>query len=160
MDIAEERAACTMCTAVAGGAEFVVYADDSVIGFLDRDPASVGHTVVTTREHIHYIDEVPAAQAHHLLAVVQRLGAVISALHPPEAGAGMFLTDGEADFREAPHVHVHVFCKRRGPEVPPPTRTVAERVVRALETAEAPPLRAPSSHGHRSVFWHEYRETT
>lgn len=155
MDIAEERAACTMCAAVAGGAEFVVHADDSVIAFLDREPASVGHTVVTTREHIHYIDEVPAYQARHLLAVAQRLDAAILTLYPSGADAGMFLTDGEADYREAPHVHVHVFSKRREPGLPPPTSAVAEDVARALETIEALPPRPPVSPGHRSVFWHE-----
>jgi epoxide hydrolase len=160
MDIAEERAACTMCGAVTGRAEFVVYADDSVIAFLDREPASIGHTVVTTREHIHYVDEVPADQARHLLAVVQRLGTAISTLHPPQASTGMFLTDGEADFREAPHVHVHVFSKRREPGVPPPTRAVAEHIARALDTIEAPPPQPPDSPGHRSVFWPEHRETT
>jgi histidine triad (HIT) family protein len=160
MDIAEERAACPMCAAVAGGAEFVVYADDSVIAFLDREPVSIGHTVVTTKDHVHYVDEVPAGQGRHLLAVVQRLSAAISALHPPPTDTGMFLTDGEADFRDAPHVHVHVFAKRREPGVSPPDPAVAKHIVRALEAIEAPPLEPPGSLGHRSVFWPEYRGTT
>lgn len=160
MDIAKEGAACTMCAAVSGDAEFVVYADDSVVAFLDREPVSMGHIVVATREHIHYVDEVPADQARHLLAVVQQLSGAVCALHPPGAGTGMFLTDGEADFRDAPHVHVHVFAKRREPAVPPPAPAVAEHIVRALETIEAPPLEPPPNPGHRSVFWHDYRETT
>lgn len=150
-----EPAACSMCSAVAGAAALPVFSDGSFVAFLDRDPAAVGHVVVTTRQHINYIDEVPAAQAHQLLELVQRLSAAVSSV--AQDSVGIFLTDGEAEFRAAPHVHVHVFPQRRAAGAPAPTAELARTLREALGRVDLSAPDRPGSPGHRSVFWHDVR---
>jgi hypothetical protein len=61
---------CILCAIVSKDAEAsVVYEDDTVLAFMDLQPATTGHLLVVPREHIVYLGEVPAELAAHLFTV-------------------------------------------------------------------------------------------
>ena len=99
---------CVFCAIVSGGAPaFVVHEDGTTLAFLDRSPASDGHTLVVPKLHaedIWAVDEqtfVDVARATHTVGrrIQERLN--------PD-GVTLFQANRRAGWQEVFHLHMHV----------------------------------------------------
>jgi histidine triad (HIT) family protein len=159
---------CPLCSIVSGRVpSHPVYEDEHFLAVLDIRPAAAGHVLLILKAHANYLDDLPPRIGHELLAVAQRLRQAILASDVPSADVKMFLSDGEPDYKQAPHVHVHIFPRNAGDE---PGRDVlapddhleaaAIRIRKGVEATEPVAPVAPESDGHRSIFWRDDKESS
>ena len=103
---------CVFCDIVAGVESAHVVLDDAVVvGFLDRRPLFVGHTLVVPRDHHVTLADVPIGLLGPLFERVQRVSGVMeSAL----GAAGSFVAMNNRVSQSVPHLHVHVVPRTKG----------------------------------------------
>ena len=103
--------ACTFCDIISGNVSaHVVYADDTVVAFLDRAPVFKGHVLVVPRAHVATLVDLPADSIVPFFGLVQRLAAAV-----PEAmdAHGTFVAINDMVSQSVPHLHAHVVPRRR-----------------------------------------------
>lgn len=94
---------CLFCRIAAGLVHaHHVYESPDVVAFLDIHPIRTGHVQVVPREHFPSFDALPAAVAHEIFAVGQRLAPVLRDRCAVERVAFMFTGTDIA------HAHAHV----------------------------------------------------
>ena len=106
---------CVFCDIVRGTAESsTVYADDSVMAFMDIQPVNEGHILVVPKIHAAQLVELDIEAGAQLFRVGMALSRAVrqSAVHCE--GVNLFLADGEAAGQDVFHVHLHVIPRFRG----------------------------------------------
>lgn len=103
---------CVFCAIIAGEQPgHIVFADDSVVAFLDINPLFPGHTLVVPRDHHVTLADLPVDQTPTLFDRVQRLSAIV----PQVLGAqGTFVAMNNIVSQSVPHLHVHVVPRTKG----------------------------------------------
>lgn len=108
-----EATRCPYCRIVAGyEPASVVFADELFVAFMDHRPVSTGHTIIATRGHAHYLDEMDPVVGKKLLQWIHRLADSMRAAGIADDGTRFFLSDGELEYTDIAHVHAHVFPHR------------------------------------------------
>ncbi|WP_169813428.1 HIT family protein [Nocardia vaccinii] len=156
---------CPLCAIVAGHVpSHPIYEDKHTLAVLDRQPAVAGHVLLMLKAHANYLDDLPPEMGRDLLAVTQRLQRAILASDLPGADVKMFLSDGEPDYKHAPHVHVHIFPRDGADEIEPDhvvsddeLAATAARIRQGVRATDPVAPSAPASDGHRSIFWRDMR---
>lgn len=159
---------CPLCAIVAGRVpSHPVYEDEHSLAVLDRRPAAAGHVLLIVKAHVNYLDDLPPRAGHELLAVTQRLRRAILASDVPGADVKMFMSDGEPDYKQAPHVHVHIFPRNGDDEIgrdrvasDEELEATAIRIRKGVEATDPVEPSPPESDGHRSIFWRDARDET
>ena len=106
---------CVFCEIVRGTAQSsTVYADDSVVAFMDIQPVNEGHVLVVPRVHAAQLAELDGGTGAHLFRVAMELSTAIRQSGVRCEGVNFFLADGEAAGQEVFHVHLHVIPRYRG----------------------------------------------
>lgn len=106
---------CVFCEIVGGSAQSsTVYADDSVVAFMDIQPVNEGHILIIPRVHAAYLAELDGETGAHLFSVAMELSRAIRQSEVRCEGINLFLADGEAAGQEVFHVHLHVIPRYRG----------------------------------------------
>jgi histidine triad (HIT) family protein len=103
---------CAFCAIVRGENEdaIVVLEDDRTFAFLDHRPLFPGHTLLTPREHIETLVDVPDDLLPELFGNARLLA------HAMEEGLGAegsFVAINNRVSQSVPHLHVHVVPRRR-----------------------------------------------
>jgi histidine triad (HIT) family protein len=110
---------CVICRILAGElpARFL-YADQTVVSFLDVAPATPGHALVVPRVHRRDLWDIDDEE---LAAVNIAARKVAAALRDVLAAPGMWLhqVSGEAAGQDVFHYHVHVIPRYGGDTVQP-----------------------------------------
>jgi histidine triad (HIT) family protein len=110
---------CVVCKIVAGElpARFL-YADETVVSFLDIAPATPGHALVVPRVHRRDLWEI---EDDELAAVSVTARKVAGALREILTASGMWLhhVSGEAAGQDVFHYHLHVIPRYAGDTVQP-----------------------------------------
>ena len=105
---------CEFCRIASGeGEASVVYRNGSVVAFLDLHPASVGHTLVISREHWETIYEIPEAVLADVFVVVKRVAVAVKRAVGAE-GVNVLQCNERAAFQSVRHFHVHVIPRFEG----------------------------------------------
>ncbi len=107
---------CVFCR-IAQGKEWaaVVWSDEEHIAFMDRYPASRGHTLVAPKRHYRDLLEMGEDDVGRLFASVARVAkAVQRALSP--AGINVLQNNGSAAGQVIFHAHVHIIPRYGNPE--------------------------------------------
>jgi histidine triad (HIT) family protein len=105
---------CEFCKIASGESEAsVVYEDEGVVAFLDLHPASVGHTLVISKEHWETIYEIPTGVLADVFVVVRRVAVAVKGAVEAE-GVNVIQSNGRAAFQYVRHFHVHVIPRFRG----------------------------------------------
>jgi len=103
---------CPFCAIARGElAASIVLRDEKVCAFLDTRPVFKGHVLVTPREHVADLLELPRELMEPLLAAVQRIARAV------ETGLeadGSFVAVNTKISQSVPHLHVHVVPRRKG----------------------------------------------
>ena len=106
---------CVFCEIVRGTAQSsTVYADDSVVAFMDIQPVNEGHILIVPRVHAAHLAELDGETGAHLFRVAMELSRAMRQSGVRCEGVNFFLADGEAAGQEVFHVHLHVIPRYRG----------------------------------------------
>ena len=105
---------CIFCKIVRGEIPCVrVYEDDDVLGFLDINPLSHGHTLVIPKEHFGSLDQCPenvvAALAGKLPVIAKALISVVGG-----SAYNVLNNNGREAGQLVEHVHFHIIPRRAG----------------------------------------------
>jgi histidine triad (HIT) family protein len=110
---------CVFCQIVAGELPSRgLYADETVVSFLDIAPATVGHALVLPRAHRRDLWEI---EDRELVAVALAARSVGAALREVLAAPGMWLhhVSGAAAGQDVFHYHLHVIPRYEDDTVQP-----------------------------------------
>ena len=102
---------CEFCRIVRGEIErYVVWEDDSSLGFLDDRPLFPGHVLLIPRRHYETLADLPPDLVEPLF-----LGARLLARAVEEAmsAQGTFVAINNRISQSVPHLHVHVVPRRK-----------------------------------------------
>ena len=99
---------CVFCDIVAKQAPAsVVYEDDSILGFMDLYPATIGHVIVIPKEHASNLAALPPRAEESIASAGRKIGAAIYKSLQCE-GLNWVVADGEVAGQEIFHVHLHL----------------------------------------------------
>lgn len=103
---------CVFCKIARGEIPSVsIYEDGEVIAFLDINPASRGHTLVTLKKHYESLNEVPEEELSTLASAVRKLSkAVAETAHAP--AFNVLLNNGKEAGQIVGHVHFHIIPRK------------------------------------------------
>ncbi len=105
---------CQICEKIEK--EKKIYEDDKVIAFLEEKPMSLGHVVVTTKQHFPIMEQVPDFLIDHLFKIVNKLGtAVFESLGA--LGTNILVNNGVPAGQEHPHFLVNIIPRRQNDNV-------------------------------------------
>ena len=85
----------------------IVYEDDTVIAFLDVNPATRGHTLVLPKIHTNNILDTDSETFIHLMNVSKMLGGRIKE-KLGASGLNILINTGESAGQSVMHTHVHL----------------------------------------------------
>jgi histidine triad (HIT) family protein len=106
---------CIFCEIAQGRAPAsIVYADDSVLAFMDIQPVNPGHVLVVPRSHTRHLADLTGDTAVRLFQAGVQLASAVRRSGVRCEGVNLFLADGEAAGQVVPHVHLHVVPRFRG----------------------------------------------
>ena len=99
---------CLFCDIAKGAIPAsVVYEDDILMGFLDINPLSLGHTLIITKEHYESLLDIPSTLGSELFSVAQKISrAQKEALG--SQGVNWLQNNGKAAGQEVFHFHIHL----------------------------------------------------
>ena len=98
---------CAFCRIAAGEeSAAIVYEDDRVLAFLDREPATTGHTLVVPKQHEPALFELDDRTTTAVFRATKRVKTAIDGLLDP-IGVSVFYTTGSI-VGTVEHAHVHL----------------------------------------------------
>jgi histidine triad (HIT) family protein len=100
------------CGIIAGEVEAdLVLEEERFVAFLDQRPVFKGHVLLTPRDHVVTLPDLPAADRDGFLAAAQRLAtAVVEGL----GAQGSFVAVNNVVSQSVPHLHLHVVPRTKG----------------------------------------------
>jgi len=106
---------CQFCRIIARELESsVVHESETVLAFMDIDPATAGHVLVVPKAHLPDLADLDDGVAAEMFAVARAVAAALRRSSLPCEGVNLFYADGEAAFQEVPHSHLHVVPRSAG----------------------------------------------
>ena len=105
---------CIFCKIVAGElAATVIDQDERTIAFMDINPATRGHALVATREHVRDLLEIGPEDLAATLNTAQRLARRMTERLGAD-GINLLNNTGAASWQEVFHYHLHVIPRWEG----------------------------------------------
>ena len=106
---------CVFCEIARGTAQAsTVYADDTVLAFMDIQPVNEGHVLVVPRAHAAHLSELAEETGAHLYRVAMTVSEALRKSGVRCEGVNLSLAHGEAAGQEIFHVHLHLIPRFRG----------------------------------------------
>jgi len=91
----------------------IIYEDEELMAFMDRNPVSAGHALVAPVEHYETILDMDPELVGRLFSLAARVArAALVALGAD--GVNLLQNNGAAAWQHVPHVHVHVIPRWLG----------------------------------------------
>lgn len=88
-----------------------IYEDDLCIAFLDIQPLTFGHAILTTKQHYVFFSQVPDNETKHIFKVAKQISqSMLKALQVK--GTNIFIANGELAGQMAPHFLVHIIPRK------------------------------------------------
>jgi len=99
---------CIFCHIVSGKVPSKkVYEDETCIGILDINPASLGHILLIPKTHYVIMPQVPEADLGHMFKVAKNLSGKLLSLLKAK-GTNIFVANGAVAGQKAPHFMIHI----------------------------------------------------
>lgn len=109
------RPDCIFCEIIGRAAPAsIVYEDEATLAFLDIRPMTPGHTLVISKSHAAYLEELPEGTAGPLLETASKVAAALRRSGLRCEAVNLWLADGKEAGQEVLHVHLHVIPRFRG----------------------------------------------
>lgn len=100
---------CIFCKIVAGEIpSYKIYEDDSILAFLDINPASAGHTLIIPKKHTLDINTI---DNETLIKIFDKARDISKKLVNTLNADGFTLTQNNGDAEEVKHFHLHIIPK-------------------------------------------------
>lgn len=80
----------------------IIYECSELIAFLDFTPIRESHTLIVTKQHFDYFDDLPQSISHKIIDLGQKIAKAQKMIYPVERAAFLFTGSDIA------HVHAHV----------------------------------------------------
>jgi len=108
---------CLFCNIANGKIpSFKIYEDEKLFAFLDINPATRGHTILTTKEHYPLFQQIPDQEVALMFQISKRISSLlIQALEAK--GINLILSIGEAAGQRTPHTILHIIPRYEGDSV-------------------------------------------
>ncbi len=108
---------CLFCKIVKGEMPAKkVYEDDSVIAFLDINPANPGHTLVVPKKHTETIADIEDSDLEKVIVVVKNIAKKLKD-ELDTAGLNIVQNNGKLAGQLVSHIHFHVIPRFAGDQV-------------------------------------------
>lgn len=105
---------CTFCQIINGDEPVhAIYEDETSIAFLDREPATEGHTLVVPRAHARTLLDLESSTSDTLLTSAVNVARLLQRSMKPD-GLTMLQTNEEAGWQSVFHVHLHLIPRWLG----------------------------------------------
>ena len=103
-----EEKPCVFCAIASKSTKsYIVYEDDFIIGVLDINPASKGHTLLIPKKHYNSLYEMPQQEYMYLLSIARAVGyALMLSLSP--SGVDILYTKELSKGNYNPHALLHI----------------------------------------------------
>jgi histidine triad (HIT) family protein len=110
---------CIFCKIVRGQAPAsTVYADESVMVFLDIRPLNMGHTLIIPKAHYVNIFDIPEKTLSQVHTVSKQIAAAVKKATAAD-GISIIQQNGKSAGQDIFHFHVHVIPRFLGQKLPP-----------------------------------------
>ena len=109
----EQKKQCVFCKILSGEVQSnKVYEDHSLLGVLDINPASKGHTLLMPKEHAPVLQFLDQKIVDHLFGILPNIIGAIkkSFLY---TGAAVFIASGGVAGQQVPHVVAHLIGREK-----------------------------------------------
>jgi histidine triad (HIT) family protein len=104
--------ACLFCKIIRGVIPgHRVYEDGTTVAFLDINPLFPGHVLLTPKQHIVTLLDLPQSQISPLFESAQMLAKAVETAVEAE---GTFIAINNRVSQTVPHLHVHIIPRRKG----------------------------------------------
>lgn len=126
---------CPFCEIAAGRLEAsMIWRDATVMAFLSIGPRNPGHVLVVPVQHAEGVLDLPAATAHHMFDVAQRMARAIKKTDIVAKGFTLKMNTGAAAGQSVFHAHLHVIPRFAGepPEQPSEGKRVLKEVLEPI----------------------------
>jgi len=141
--MADEQEQCVFCHIATGKIPAKkVYEDDKVTAVLDINPASPGHILLLTKEHVSVMPQMSDDLVSHVGMVSKQLSQALLRSIKAE-GTSIFVANGVAAGQRAPHFMMHIIPRSKSDQIalqwPPGNvteanlREVAEKISASVE---------------------------
>ncbi len=99
---------CPFCNIASGQSPAsIVYEDETVLAFMDLNPASIGHALVVPRKHWENMYEIPEKTLAEIAPIVKRVCVAVKKTVDAE-GITILQLNGKAAGQIVMHFHIHV----------------------------------------------------
>ena len=89
----------------------IIYEDDTVVAFLDIQPLTMGHVIITTKKHNVFFSQVNDQETGHIFNAAKQISqCMLKALQV--TGTNIFIANGEYAGQQAPHFIIHIIPRR------------------------------------------------
>lgn len=114
----QQKANCIFCQIISGNIPSKnVFEDDKIIGILDINPASKGHTLLMPKEHYPIMPLIPTETFKQLFAKAKGVdNAIKEALLCNETT--IFIANGSAAGQQSNHFMLHIIPREKGDGLP------------------------------------------
>lgn len=108
---------CVFCGIISGSQRsWTVYEGENALAFLDRSPATTGHTLVVPRGHAEDLWTISARDAAHVMTAVHAVAGLLRERLRPD-GMTLFQATRPAGWQDVFHFHVHVVPRYDGDQL-------------------------------------------
>jgi histidine triad (HIT) family protein len=108
---------CPFCSIAQGKTTAsIIYEDDTLIAFMDKNPANIGHTLVIPKEHWENIYEIPSNILAEVVKMVKQVSCAVKKTVDAD-GISILQLNGRAAGQSVMHFHVHVIPRFRGDSI-------------------------------------------
>ncbi len=105
---------CGYCELIKGKKPSgMIYNGEHIAAFLSNTPATIGHVIVTPKEHIPIMEALPDDLIDRLFRVVNKSSIAIFEAVKCE-GTNIIVNNGVEAGQEEPHMSVHILARRTG----------------------------------------------
>ena len=104
---------CLFCNIIKGKVfAYKIYEDDFTLCFLDKKPASRGHSLVIPKEHFENIYDINEENLEKILNTIKKVTFILKEKLGCE-GINILHASGEVAQQSIPHFHFHILPRYR-----------------------------------------------
>jgi len=90
-------------------AAFIVYEDDLILGFLDREPFSRFHTLLIPKRHAETIEEMTESELQRVMTVAKKMTSIF---RKKMGYPSVTILQNNGKAQDVSHFHLHVIGKK------------------------------------------------
>ena len=109
---------CVFCQIIAGEVPAdIVYQDDEITAFWDKNPATKIHILVVPNKHIESVNEAEKEDAELLGSLMLKAREIAAKYGVREKGYRLIMNVGKGGGQTIFHMHLHLFAGRNLPTI-------------------------------------------